>query len=213
MYATSAPASAPLTLSRELSDGFATHQLGIMDTAITTIRRRWRPRFSLRTLIVSVMLICVLLGAGMCWYREQVAEYHRQMEVAERLKANGADVKWEQQTPSCLKWAGDCKAWQRITGIECTGSADGMQVLSLVAQLPTVTSLRLHYRQYNEEVIQRIAEQRQLKYLMVISTVAYWPGTSRDQADRLLRSAEELAERLSKKLPGVSVQHKTRELF
>jgi hypothetical protein len=183
------------------------------DLRSTFIRRRWLPRFGLRSLLVVVSVICGILGATTFWYRGQVAEYHRQLEVAEQLKTIGADVTWQQQTPSWLKWAGDCKAWQRITGIECNGGAEVLTVLEIVSHLPAVTSLRLPYRQYDEDVIQRIAEQRQLKNLVIVSTVAYWPGTSWDQADKLLRSAEELTQRLNKKPPGVSVQHKTREIL
>jgi len=167
-------------------------------------RRRWLPRFSLRTLLIAVTIICVVLAAGIFWYRSQEAEYRRQLQVCERLKEFG-EVQWGQQTPSWLKWLGDLKAFERITRVDCHGSAVASEVLDVVEELPTIEGIDLcaNQQQFTDEVVERFARLKQLKQLRIKHYFAIW--TPREVQDAADRDATELYERLRRRLPRVQV--------
>ena len=68
-----------------------------------------RPRFSLRTLLIAFMAICVLFGAAGLWYRAQRAEFQKQMELGDKLQQEGASLGWQARMPEWLNWLGDSK--------------------------------------------------------------------------------------------------------
>jgi hypothetical protein len=125
--------------------------------------RRWLPRFSLRALFIAVTALGLLIGAVTFWYRAQEAEYRRQMQVCERLKEFG-EVQWAQQTPSWLKWTGDSKAFERITRVDCHGSAVASEVLDVVEKLPTIEGIDFcaNQQQFTDEVVERFARLKRL---------------------------------------------------
>jgi len=173
------------------------------------------PRFSLRTLLAVVTIICIALGAGVFWYRAQETEYRRQLQVCERLKEFG-EVQWGPRTPAWLKWLGDSKAFERITRVDCHGSAVASEVLNVVEKLPTIESIELcdNQQQFTDEVVERIARLKQLKQLRIKHYVHTWgsgtvPETAEERfraADARYRAAQELTKRLQRRLPQVQVR-------
>jgi hypothetical protein len=149
-----------------------------MPTRITRtegpLKRRWLPRFGLRTLIVAVAFFGVALGAGMFWYRSHEAEFHRQQQVAESIRQHGGIVKWKS---SMIGWPTVCRNWdafKRITEVYCglAQGADSVAILNDVKSLPDVTLLDFFERSLeNDDFVNVLPEIRNVSEVHICFNV------------------------------------------
>jgi hypothetical protein len=109
-----------------------------MSTPTPIPRRRWLPRFGLRTLLIAVTAICAIFGAAMLWYRAQVYEYHSQQAAADRIKACGGNVQWKNVAPTW--WPFDKDVFQRITSAQCGWQPESRAIATL-NELSQISSL------------------------------------------------------------------------
>jgi hypothetical protein len=101
---------------------------------------KFRPRFSLRAMLISIALACLALGLSARWYRLQVIECRRQQAIADRLMNANAGVGDLQ--PEDPEWMGE---WlyrrNRATGltyIVCVPATNVELALDEIPNLPTL---------------------------------------------------------------------------
>jgi len=140
--------------------------------------RRWLPRFDLRSFFVALTLFCVLIGAAMAWYRTQLAEYDRQMRIAQSIKQLGCQVVWEENLPKWLHWLpADQVAMRSIkyathripTDVPNIrgASASLLQVIDELQKVPTVRYFRLFEGNIDDDVLRGLGQLQQLKVVTV----------------------------------------------
>lgn len=172
-------------------------------------------RFGLRALMSTTAVFAAVFAAVAVWYHAQVTEYQRQLELAQALSEQGT-VTWEQRRPTWLQQVGDLKAFQRITAIDCHGTADLNKVLNLAQQLPTLNSIRVCYdkKQWDQGAIQKMTHLTQLKQLVLKSATSSWGGLKEyEYTKSLAAEAEQQAIQLQHQLPNTTVQHRSIECW
>jgi len=125
------------------------------------------PQFSLRTLFISVLLICVILGSGVAWLRVREAEFQRQLSLEKVLESHRANAKWESKLPAWLSSIVGENASKRITCVVCQTDADVDSALDVVSQLPSVSSVGLSDEQLTGDIVKRLSNLGQLESLWV----------------------------------------------
>jgi hypothetical protein len=146
----------------------------------TPTRRRWLPRFGLRSLLIAVTAICIVLGVATAWFQAQLAEYHREQEIVTRIEnvvSIGQHIEWrrcnaywESDLPSWLQWMQDwpiSTAFQRVNHIFIgTGSTpDILCILDELPDLPTANTVSTHQRNLTPEVVTRLAHIKSIRKL------------------------------------------------
>jgi hypothetical protein len=77
-----------------------------------------RPRFSLRTLLLAIVLLGCFFGATAFWYQSQKADWQRQIELGNKLQQfEGATLGWKRTVPAWLNWLGKSKDFERISSV------------------------------------------------------------------------------------------------
>ena len=159
------------------------------------------PRFGLRSLLIGITIICVILGAFRVRNRLLEAEYKRQQKLAEQLKEYGA-VKWERQTPSWIRWAGD---FESITMVDCRHNADVKKALNIIQGVPTITSICLWNDQLKEDVVEMLVAVPCLKTVAVNSHPN--SGFAFRDTDSDVKQIFEKVDALRKRLPQISIMN------
>ena len=181
--------------------------------------RRWLPRFGLRTLIAGITLACVLMGAIMAWYRAQVAEYHRQQEVALRIEKpmrygsmtiHRCSVQWESNLPTWLGWTSGWKIaepFRRVTSLSLGlcylrlyGNGDQSGFIDEFSELPTLQSISCNANDLTPEILDRLARIKSLKLL-------YLNFGSQNEATSSEENVQIEMDKIRKKLPSVEIVH------
>jgi hypothetical protein len=158
-----------------------------------------RPRFSLKSLLIAVVLLGFLFGGAALWYRTQKAALQQQLELGNQLQLEGATLEWERWVPAWLYWLGDSKSFRQISGVHLwqpeTISDEQWQ---WSAGLKTV-SLAVTADMLTDEMVTRLSSLKPLKELMLLPPL---PG-GRDIDDAYYHF--KLQSEISGKLPGVNV--------
>jgi hypothetical protein len=109
------------------------------------IRRRWLPRFGLRTLLIALTGTCMLLGTAVGWYHGQEAEYRCQDQLGNKFLDLGAFVSWTSEPPKLLrKWLTGQQAFQRIWRITLY-SSDPETIQATIDLVPSLPNLKYLY--------------------------------------------------------------------
>ena len=131
------------------------------------LKRRWLPRFGLRTLIAAVTLMGILLGAAMTWYRQAAAEYRRQLQITAGLEKLRASVDFQPCCPAWLDHSCIGKACLRAKLVSFHDNDKIVKALGKLQELPSVTELLMTGAQCNDETFQALAKLKQLKTITV----------------------------------------------
>jgi hypothetical protein len=130
-------------------------------------QRRWRPQFRLRTLMIAVTVLGLLFGVVLLRQRLQLAEYHRQQEVASIIEKHGGGVYWSRKpSPS----------------VNCDERTDMPAILNDVGQLPDCDSMTLWPENLTKESVNLLVEMKQIQNIEVRS----YGGIDTEQLRNLL---------------------------
>jgi hypothetical protein len=169
--------------------------------SITSFVFRWSPRFGVRSLLLSVLVVSVPLG----WIAWEMERATRQREAIAALKRLGARVGTDYPDDVVWRWMAHRKPATQIwlverlgndfffpvVTVECFITPFGDEEAILLRSLPMLEELYLSDTQISDKSVKHLAGLNRLKLLVVMDT----------------QVTDEGARRLQRALPNCQVDH------
>jgi len=163
-----------------------------------------RPRFSLRTLLIAFLVICVVSGTVATWYRLAAAEHVRQLKVARRVEDLNGYVTWETERPWWARSAGKgsiSDEFQRITGVGFSTQSPShiIAVIRVLPEIPTLQHVCIDSHSLSRDVVAELAGVKTFKQLIInYGDVEYPAEVFLEQEQNRARDLKEIQRQLPK---------------